>query len=99
MPTPLWTIDQACSRLGISRRQVIALIADGKLNWTLSSDHGTVLIQAPTDAGPAESTTREAGGAASPVRAAAPAGHGHGTRARGTDGPAITDVDAWSQPK
>jgi hypothetical protein len=99
VPTSFWTIDQACSRLGLSRRQVIALIADGKLNWTLASDHGTVLIQAPADAGPAESAAREAGGPASPVRAAAPAGHGQGTRARGSDGPAITDVDAWSQPK
>jgi hypothetical protein len=95
------TVDQAAKRLGLSRRTVIELIGDGRLTWTMAADKTTVIVEMPTDL---DQFVRQIGGSVklqgahqpSPIRTP---GSSSQKRRRHGDGPTISDLDAWSQPK
>ena len=98
----LLTVDQAAALLGLSWHAVVELIGTGKLTWTMAADKRTVLVEVPLDQ---DTFLREIGRSVTSREAAceaSPTGQSDAkreTRRRRGDRPAISDLDAWSQPK
>jgi hypothetical protein len=96
------TVNDAAKLLGVSRRAVIELIADGKLTWTLAVDKRTVVVELPCDT---DNFWRELGvflkslGAADRQSPPSKPDLRLSTHSAGIERPTITDFDAWSQPK
>jgi excisionase family DNA binding protein len=56
------TVEQAAEVLGISRRAVIQLLADGTLTWTMTADRKTVLVEVPSDGDISPATPSDSAG-------------------------------------
>jgi excisionase family DNA binding protein len=95
------TVDHAAEFLGLSRRAIVELIAEGKLIWTMAADKRTVLVKMPSDT---ERFLRDiscsldspAGGARQPLRPTQPI---QKAVRRPSATRTVSDDDAWSQPK
>ena len=97
----LLSVYEAAQLLGLSRHAVVELIATGRLTWTMAADKKTVLVEVPSDL---NKFVREIGAVRSreAAREAPPADQPHRrseARLRRSERPALSDLDAWSQPK
>ena len=96
------TVEQAAQILGLTKHAVVELIGSGTLAWTMAADRTTVIVEVPDDA---DRFLREIGTAARSgdvARQVSPAASPRSTMTtprRRRETPALTDLDAWSQPK